>query len=130
MGTTNNGKKYELVREDKIEHKGRVLYRIRALFDFSDVKAGDLGGYIEHECNLSQKGDCWVYDKAKVYRDGLVQQDAQVRDDAEVYDNAKIYGFAEVYDLAEVYGFAKVYDNAKVYGFAEVYALQRSMTVQ
>ena len=64
------------------------LYRIRALKDFGDVKAGDLGGYIESERNLSQEGDCWVYDKAKV------------TDEAKIYGNAKIKGYVVISDNA------------------------------
>lgn len=47
-------KKYELT--DVTRKVGdRTLYQIRALKDFGEVKAGDLGGYIEKESNLSQK---------------------------------------------------------------------------
>ncbi|EJF81205.1 hypothetical protein MCQ_00483, partial [Candidatus Bartonella washoeensis Sb944nv] len=41
-------KKYEFT-DETIEVNGRTLYRIRALKDFWQVKAGDLGGFIEHE---------------------------------------------------------------------------------
>ena len=60
-------KKYEILMDKKntIEFEGRTLYRIRALRDFNDVKKGNIGGYIESESNLSQEGDCWVYDNAK-----------------------------------------------------------------
>ena len=58
-------KKYELTNET-IEFRRRKLYRIRALRDFSNVKAGDLGGYIESEENLSQDGLCWVSEDARV----------------------------------------------------------------
>jgi hypothetical protein len=60
------------------------MYRIRALKDFSDVKAGDLGGFVESESNLSHNGDCWVYGNAKVYGNG------------EVFGNAKVYGNTEL----------------------------------
>lgn len=40
---------------------GKDLYRIQALRDFADVKAGDLGGFLEFEHLLSQQGTCWVY---------------------------------------------------------------------
>lgn len=59
-------KKYEMLYEDKIEIGSRILYRIRALKDFGNVKAGDIGGYIEREENLSQKSICWVYGNAKI----------------------------------------------------------------
>ncbi|MBB4077294.1 hypothetical protein GGR08_001625, partial [Bartonella fuyuanensis] len=31
----------------------------QALKDFDDIKAGDLGGFIEKEVNLSHDGNCW-----------------------------------------------------------------------
>jgi hypothetical protein len=82
-------KKYELTAET-IEINGRILHRIRALRDFSDVKAGDIGGYIEKESNLSHDGDCWIYDDARVYGN------------ARVFDNAQVYGNAQVFDDAWV----------------------------
>ena len=40
--------KYKLTSESK-EYNRRILYRIEALKDFSDVKKGDKGGWIESE---------------------------------------------------------------------------------
>ena len=73
-------KKYELTKEEKTLADGTVLHRIRALRDISlcGVKAGDLGGLIEKENNLSQDGDAWIFD------------------DACVFGNAEVYGNAEV----------------------------------
>jgi len=62
-------KKYELTGETKTLPCGTVLHRIRALRDFGSVKAGDLGGWIESELNLSHEGDCWVSGNAKVYEE-------------------------------------------------------------
>ena len=106
--------KYEMLYEDKIEMDSHTLYRIRALKDFGNVKAGDIGGYIEKEANLSQEGICWIYDNAKVY------DNAWVCGNVWVYGNAKVYGDAWVYDSAWVYGNAWVCGNAKVYGDAKV----------
>ena len=39
--------KFELLLGDVIEYLGIKLYRIRALNSFGNVKAGDIGGYIE-----------------------------------------------------------------------------------
>lgn len=52
-------KKYVLT-DEVIEFNGIKLYRIRALKDFKDVKAGDLGGYVESEDNLSQSGTYYI----------------------------------------------------------------------
>ena len=69
-------KKYELTNET-IELLGRKLYRMRALKDFFGVTAGDLGGYIEKEENLSQDGLCWVYGNAEVWGDACVYGNAK-----------------------------------------------------
>lgn len=34
---------------------------IMSLKDFGDVQAGTIGGIVETEYNLSQRGTCWVY---------------------------------------------------------------------
>ncbi|MDG6350640.1 hypothetical protein [Glaesserella parasuis] len=109
-------KKYELLKDDTVEHLGRTLYRIKALITFGLVGAGQLGGYIETEKNLDHSGNAWVYDNALVY------DDARVYGNACVYDNALVYGDARVYGNAQVYGNARVYGNALVYGDARVYA--------
>ena len=83
-------KKYEFTKETK-DICGRKLHRIRALRDFNDVKAGDLGGFIEKEENLSHEGNRWVYNNAKVY------------DNAEICGNAEIHGNAEIYGCAVIY---------------------------
>ena len=45
-------RKYEMTNIT-MEFEGRTLYRIRALKDFSNIKKGDLGGWIQTEDNLS-----------------------------------------------------------------------------
>lgn len=99
-------KKYELVKEDKkIFTDGGAIYRIRALKDFGDVKTGDLGGYIEKEDNLSQEGNCWVYDNAQVFGE------------ARVFNNAKIYGTSEISDSAVVCEKAEIGGHTELYHY-------------
>ena len=113
-------KKYELTNET-IQIEGKKLYRIKALIDFGDVKAGDLGGFIEKESNLSHLGNAWIYDDAMVCGNAKVRGNAEVYGNAWVYGNAKVRGNAEVYGNAWIYDDAEVCDDAKVYGNAEVY---------
>ena len=113
-------RKYELLKDDTINVHGRTLYRIKALRDFGNVKAGDLGGYIEKEDNLSHKGKCWVSGNAKVYGHAVVCDDAVVCGNALVYDNAWVGCIAKVYGDAWVHGNAHVYDETQVCGNAEV----------
>ena len=102
--------KYEIT--DIVHPDNPKLKRIRALKDFSNVKVGELGGWIESEKNLSQDGKCWVYGEAQVYGNALVSDDALVYDDAQVYGNAQVGGNAKVYFNACVVG------NAVVSGWA------------
>ena len=104
-------KKYELTTDCKI-WRGKKLYRIRALVDFADVKAGDLGGYLECESNLSYDGDAWVSGSAQVSGKARVSDDAEVSDNAEVSGNAWVSGKAWVSDIADYicfYGFGSEY---------------------
>ena len=104
-------KKFELTTDTKM-FLGRKLFRIKALISFGNVKAGDVGGYIEKEENLSQFGDAWVSGNAKVFGDAEVYGNAEVFGNAEVSGNAKVSGDAWVYGNAEVSGNAWVYGNA------------------
>ena len=65
-------KKFELTTNTKIVF-GKTLFQIRALISFGNVKAGDLGGWVEKEDNLSQvSGDAWVYGDAQVYGNAAI----------------------------------------------------------
>ena len=64
-------RKYEFTEETKNVF-GVILHRIKALRDVGNVKAGDLGGWIEKEDNLSHEGYCWVCGNAAVYGDAEV----------------------------------------------------------
>ena len=119
-------KQYKLT-EETINVNGKTLYRIKSLKDFGNVKPGDKGGFVEKEENLSQSGDCWVYDNAKVYNNAKVFDYADIYGNAEIFGNAIVSGNARVYGNAKVYHYAMVYDNAEVCdnaiisGNAEVY---------
>lgn len=106
--------KYIILQNDSIQHEGRTLYRIKALRSFKWVSAGDLGGYIEGEHNLSQIGTCWVFDDAKIFDKAIV------RDEAEITNEAQVFGEAIVADQAKVYGYANLRDDSMTMGHGEV----------
>ena len=112
-------KKYEFTKET-INVFRKTLHRIRAARDFSNVRAGDFGGFIESESNLSHDDDAWVYGNAQVYGNARVSGNAQVYGNAWVCGNARVSGNAQVYDDAQVSGDAQVYGNARVRGNAQV----------
>lgn len=119
--------KYALT-DDLIKVEGKTLHRIEALKDFADVKTGDLGGFVESYDNLSQEGDCWVYDEAKVMDHASIQHNAKVRNYATVQGHAKIWDSAIVQDHAMVMDRAFLFHEAvamnyaRVYGGAEVFS--------
>ena len=85
-------KKFELTTE-YITLNGIKLFRIKALVQVGDVEAGELGGYVEKEENLSHNGNAWVCGDAWVYGN------ARVCGDARVYGNTDftyIHGFGSV----------------------------------
>ena len=76
-------KKYELT-EEQITAFGKKVYRIRYLKEVRGIHAGELGGYVESEYNLSQ------YDYA------VIKDYAVVKDSAVIKDYATIGGYAEI----------------------------------
>ena len=79
------------------------LHRIRALSDVRPgVPKGHLGGYVQCEENLSQKGACWI------------------ADDAVVCDNARVYGSAWIGNKSHISGQAVISGDAHVGGNAAV----------
>ena len=141
---TDDTKKYEIVKTNSIIHGGKTLYRIKALKSFVTADGGvalkgKLGGFIESENNLSQKGNCWIFNEAKVFGCAKVLDNAVIRKNAQIFGNAviggnayvdddayicgnsRISGCAKIFNTAAIYRNAKVFDNAKIFGEARVY---------
>ena len=68
-------KKFELTTNTKM-FLGKKLFQIKALINFGDVEAGELGGYIEKEENLDYDGDAWVSGNARVSGNACVYGNA------------------------------------------------------
>ena len=101
-------KKFELTTEQKINWFGRTLYRIKACISFTttsgdEVKAGDLGGFVEKESNLSHDGKAWVWGNAEVWGNAKVCGDAEVCGDAKVWGDAKVCGDASVFSTEHIF---------------------------
>lgn len=113
-----------------------ILYPIRALRDFGNVRKGDIGGYIESEHNLAHEGNCWIckntwvfgeaivcesaiIDGGIIYGDALVHGNARVVGNVNIFDRSYIAGDAYIHALS---GFINIYGNARVFGHAEINA--------
>ena len=95
-------KKYKIIKGDSIDFGLCKVFRIQALIDFGDVKAGAIGGYIESEANLSHQGNAWV------------------ADEAQVTGNVQIAGNTLVCDFAWVSGDGKIKGDSIIGGWAEL----------
>lgn len=96
--------KYELIESNEF-YGGAKLFRIKALKDFNNVKTGDIGGFVENESNLSQEGNCWLYNESKAVGD------TRVLGDARIYDKASIEGISVVKGESVVSGSSIVKDS-------------------
>lgn len=116
-------RKYELSEEVNINYINAPLYRIRALRDIPryNIKAGDLGGLIESENNLSQEGDAWVAYGAMVFDDALAMDDAYVGGATMVFEHATIKKDAYTSGRARISGDAVIGGNATISGTIIIY---------
>ena len=113
-------KKFELTTEFITSMFGKKLFRIKALIEFGNVKAGELGGFVEKEENLSHDGNAWVRGNAVVCENAVVRGNAWVCGNAMVRGNAVVCENAVVRGNAMVRGNAWVCENAVVRGNAWV----------
>lgn len=118
-------KKFELVKENYITLKdGRKLYQIRALREIQNermivsIKKGELGGYVESEKNLSQEGNSWISQSARVYENALVKDGSLVGNKVIVRGNAAIED--DAYVRAMSIGKTIIEDNARIGGISTV----------
>jgi hypothetical protein len=116
--------KYALTKETLV-WRGRLLHRIKALKDFSNIKKGDLGGFVEGEANLSQDRCCWIHDNAKAYDYSHVCDFAHLYDTSQLFDRAIMSDSSQAANNAEICGDAwisggHVRGNSQISGCQEV----------
>ena len=115
-----NEKKYEITNIAHPQYPW--LHRIRALRDVrEDVHAGDLGGFVQSEENLSQEGQCWIAGNAVAAEEAYVYGNAIIEDYAivtagYVHGNVHISGNAKLFANSVTGGIPVVMEGATVYG--------------
>lgn len=110
--TMQEEKKYQLTDETR-NYYGKTLYRIQAIKDFGDVKAGDKGGWVASERNLSQQGNCWIYDDSIAFGNPHVSGNTKILNDSKVCEFACVAGNAVIDRHSTISGEAFIKD-AKV----------------
>ncbi len=100
---------------------GVTVYRIRAERNVGGnrARAGDLGGWVSSEANLSHSGSAWIGPDAWVTGAAVVDGDAYVSGEACVSGRARITGKARVRGQASVTGDAAI-SGGSVNGHARV----------
>lgn len=107
-----NKQKFTLLKDETTTVNGKTLYRIKYLMDIphANVKAGTIGGWLESESNLSQKGQCCVLDNAVVMDNAVVRGEfVTVSGIATIDCNAIVEGYATTIKHSTL-----ISDNAKV----------------
>lgn len=100
----------------KILSNGTIVYRVQAMQDIrtksGDVYAGEYGGFVESERNLSQTRTCWLFG------DTVVSGEARVQGEAIALD-CEINGRSTICDRCLVAN-SYITDNAVISGIASV----------
>lgn len=114
-------KKYVLtenrkVMDDKYGSK-RTLIQVQAIKNFktssgSSVSAGQLGGWIERESNLSQRWNAWLDEESYAFDGSLIAENAYV-EKSSLFDSVCIRGDSYIYE-------SKLFDSTIVTGQSEV----------
>lgn len=108
---TTKNTKYDIT--DITHEKYPFLHRIRALRDIgSEVRAGELGGFVESESNLSAEpgDDAWIFD------DGICAGEGYVDSGSILRDHAVVCGCAYISRGAVMSGHARAEDDAYIRG--------------
>mgnify|MGYP003627980356 CR=1 FL=1 len=111
--------KYEL-GESKV-FMGIEVYRVVALKSFGNVTKGDIGGWVEDEDNLSQQGNCWIFDEAMAVNRSMVAGNAEMHDYSKMLDDSMIWDHSRMYDNAQMCNNSGMYDNSKMLNNSEMH---------
>ena len=114
-------KKYKLTEESKVLEREITVYRIEALKDFTlingkEVKKGDKGGWLQSEANMSQEGNCWVYEECVMMGNSHRSGDSIGYGNSLQYGNSRQYGNSMQYDNSRQGSYSRQYGNSRQYG--------------
>ena len=110
--------KYEITQEQLWLPGDKIIRQIRALRAFGDVKAGDLGGWVESENILSHEGNCWIDVDSWVLGRSSIKDDSYVGGSA-VIISSSVSGFSRVTGNARIW-LSDILDYAEVSGNANI----------
>ncbi|WP_227317569.1 YdcK family protein [Cedecea davisae] len=122
-------KKYRLTEDSRLhdyqsggENQQVRLWQIEALRDFADVRAGQSGGWVESEGNLSQVGDCWLEEDAKIWGGASVEDNALVTGESDICQGARISDNARI-EHSQISGECHIFNHARVQNRSQIIAV-------
>lgn len=126
--TFNKNRKYVLTdKTATFPHprwQGRevTVHRIKATRDIPEhnVIAGQLGGWIESEHNLTQGNNAWVADEGKVFDNAVCMVNALVTGNAMLYEYAVHRGSSTLTGDAQQYGYSQTGGNSSLGGYTHI----------
>lgn len=125
--------KYKLTKKS-INYKGRTLYQIQALKDFTifntDIKKGDLGGYIEKEFNLSQYNYCWIGKHVKVLGNARVAGEALITGYVTMTGNSYCFGKLTVFGKCIISGKEVIHENDSITIVGLIFNFKKGLALQ
>ena len=89
---TDEQRVIKLTDDDAAIQADIIYHRIRAIRDFADVKAGDLGGWIAEGAILDQAGTCWIYDDARLTTNSVVSGAVAICGDSSISGSVRCAG--------------------------------------
>lgn len=125
---------YKTIAHPRWAGREVTLYRIQALRDIPEhnVHAGDIGGWIESESNLSQFGSAWVSENGAVFDSAVCMVGAHVTGNARQYEfcvsrgNATLGGYAQQCGTSQISGSSYIGGSVTVTGNAYVWGEYRN----
>ena len=114
--------KYELLRDQVRTLWDGAAFRIRALRDIPEhkVRAGDLGGFVEDERNLSHEGAAWIAGEAMAIGRSRVEGDALMQDYSHMSGQSVLHGTATIGGHVAATDRAVIGGNARLLGGVRV----------
>ena len=125
---------YKTIPHPRWSGREVTLFRIQALRDIPEhnVLAGDIGGWIESESNLSQFGSAWVSENGAVFDSAVCMVGAHITGNARQYElcvsrgNATLGGHAQQCGTSQISGNSYIGGSVTVAGNAYVWGEYRN----
>lgn len=106
--------------KSKVRYEGEKRTIVRVIEE-KRIKAGDSGGFVQSEKNLSQEGSCWIDNDAFAFGAAKVCDDAYLGGRAAIGGKVKLFDETKVVDEVQLGGSMKLYGHSVIIGKGSYY---------